>query len=377
MSSTAHNDYRALDWLRMPLALCVIFIHSFGVRKVNYDLLVSDPWSWESAYNMVRIFLSHEFPGFAVPTFFLISGYLFFRNLEQWDWQAYRSKLQRRVHTILIPYIGWNIFHCIHLCWPTLMKIAHGTAHWDALWRLVKALGGWHMLWTGSYHPHVVNLLGMTMTSTAPVLVPLWFLRDLMVVILCAPLLHWLLRKGGRWFVALLGVCLVLRVWIPVSGFSVVATFWFALGGYFTLHGRDMVNDIYRIRRWVWVLWPLMLAWTMWVAMYRPDADPYLTGILKTIVSMVGVPAVVAGAAALDSRGWLRHHPWLAKSAFWVYCSHIFLRKQVIKATLPLVPHSYPAYLIHYLLVPILTLIVCLIVRQLWIKGKSLIQGNI
>lgn len=376
MSTTSNSHYRALDLLRMPLALCVIFIHSFGVRKVNYDLLLSDPWSWESVYNTVRIFLSHVFPNFAVPTFFLISGYLFFRNLEQWNWHDYGDKLRRRTRTLLIPYIGWNIFHCIHLCWPTLMKIAHGTAHWDALWRLLKALGGWHMLWTGSYHPQVVNLLGMTMTSTAPVLVPLWFMRDLMVVILFAPLLHWLLRKGGRWFVGMLTACLVLRVWFPIPGFSIVCTFWFALGGYFTLHQRDMVSDMYRTRLWSWVLSPILLEVAMWVAMYRPHTDPYLTGILNTIYTLASVPAVVALAEALRQHGLTKNRTWLAQSAFWVYCSHIFLRKQVIKATLPLVPHSYPAYLIHYLTVPLLTLIVCLAVRQLWIKGKSLIQHD-
>lgn len=319
---------------------------------------------------MVRIFLSHEFPGFAVPTFFLISGYLFYHHLEQWDWHTYGDKLRRRIHTILIPYIGWNIFHCLHLCWPLLMKIAHGTAHWDALWRLLKALGGWHMLWTGSYHPQVVNLLGMTMTNTAPVLVPLWFLRDLMVVILFAPLLHWLLRKGGKWFIGLLAACLVLRVWFPVPGLSIVSTFWFSLGGYFALQGRDMVDNMYRYRAYTWILWPLTLACAMWLALYHPDTDPYLSGILKTIDTLVAVPAVVAVAAALQHRGLAKDRPWLAKSAFWVYCSHIFLRKQVIKATLPLVPHSYPAYLVHYLLVPILTLFVCLSVRQLWIKLK-------
>lgn len=358
------RDIRSLDWLRMPLALCVVFIHSFGVRKVNYDLLAARQWSWTTAYDTLRIFLSHEFPVFAVPAFFLISGYLFFRHLEDWNWATYGQKLCRRTHTILLPYIGWNIFHCIHLCWPTLMKIAHGTAQWPALWRLAKALGGWHMLWTGSYHNTVVNCLGMTMTNTAPVLVPLWFLRDMMVVVLFAPLLHWLLRKGGRWLLALLGVCLVLRVWIPVPGFSIVATFWFALGGYFSINQRDMVERIYQRRWWFWVLWPPLLAAAMWVAMFRPQADPYLLHILHSVVTLAATPAVIALAATWQNRGWLRERPWLAKSAFWVYCSHIFLRKQVIALTLPLVPHAYPAYLAHYLLVPFLTVLLCLAVKR-------------
>lgn len=360
------RDIRSLDWLRMPLALCVIFIHSFGTLKVNFDNFTSGHWTWTPIYDATRIFLSHEFPIFAVPAFFLISGFLFFRHLEHWDWPTYGQKLRRRIHTILIPYIGWNLFHYIHLCWPTLMKIAHGTAHWDSLWRLSKALGGWHMFWTGSYNNTVVNCLGITMVKTAPVLVPLWFLRDLMIVLLFIPILHWLLLHGGRWFLALLGVCFILQVWIPLPGFSTEATFWFVLGGYFSINHCNMVDHFYQHRAWYWMLWPPLLVITTWLALYRPLADPYLRYILHSITTLAAVPAVIAIAATLQSRGWLHERQWLAKSAFWVYCSHIFFRKQVINATKSLVSTSSLSHLIYYFLVPILTLLVCIIVRQLY-----------
>lgn len=365
------RDIRSLDWLRMPLALCVIFIHSFGTKSVNYDLFRSDPGSWEAIYNGVRIFFSHQFPTFAVPTFFLISGYLFFRHLEHWQWSAYSNKLQRRIHTILLPYIGWNIFHCIHLCWPLLMKIVHGTAHWDALWRMIRALGGWHMLWVGSYHTQVANILGITMPFAAPVLVPLWFLRDLMVIILFAPAIHWLLSRFGRWFIALLGACYLLKIWIPLPGFSIHGTFWFALGGYFTLHGCNMVDWFFR-RRWCfWSVWPLMMAAGMVLALFRPDTPAYWSGVLKASTTLFSVPAVVAIAASIQHVGLLRDRPWLAHSAFWVYCSHIFMRKMVLNITTPLVPHTYAAYTLHYILVPFLTLLLCLIVRQLWLRIRK------
>lgn len=376
MNTQTARAYPAIDWLRMPLAVCVIFIHSFGTKQPNYSLFKTDPWSWEAIYNAVRIFLSHEFPIFAVPAFFLISGFLFFKHLEQWHWPTYGNKLRKRLSTILLPYIGWNIFHCVHLCWPTLMKIAHGTTQWDALWRLTKALGGWHMLWTGSYHNTVTNCLGMDMTATAPVLVPLWFLRDLMVVILFAPLIHWLLRTCGKWTLAVLGVCLVANVWLPIPGFSIVCTFWFALGGYFTLSQTDMVECCYRLRRPLWTLWTLALLLSMCKALYWPEIDHYLAWVISKAATLVAVPAVIAVAAARQAKGRIVGNRWLAESAFFVYCSHIFLRKQVVKATLPLVPHAYPAYLIHYLLVPLLTLVLCLIVRQLWQTAKGWVTAK-
>lgn len=43
----------------------------------------------------------------AVPSFFIISGFLFFRNYQTKD---YGKKIKSRVHTLLIPYLLWNVF---------------------------------------------------------------------------------------------------------------------------------------------------------------------------------------------------------------------------------------------------------------------------
>lgn len=51
---------------------------------------------------------------FAVPLFFIISGFLFFRNIRSMD--DARNKLRKRVYTLLIPYLLWNlIYYMIHL----------------------------------------------------------------------------------------------------------------------------------------------------------------------------------------------------------------------------------------------------------------------
>lgn len=61
-----------------------------------------------------RFFSEFGIGQFAVPTFFLISGFLFFRPIR--GITDVRNKLKKRVHTLLIPYLLWNlIYYAIHL----------------------------------------------------------------------------------------------------------------------------------------------------------------------------------------------------------------------------------------------------------------------
>ncbi len=104
MSST---DPILIQRLRFPLAVMVVFIHSG-----NKPFVDSGEW--------IRVMFADVIPAIAVPLFFLISGYLFFRGLERWNWDEWMKKMYRRVHTLLIPYLIWTTLYIayvyFHLC---------------------------------------------------------------------------------------------------------------------------------------------------------------------------------------------------------------------------------------------------------------------
>lgn len=371
------NSTDALDWLRFPMALCVVFIHSYGARVADCAHIVAEPLTWQSAYDVVRLFCSKVFPGFAVPTFFMISGYLFFLNMRQWNWLAYGEKLRRRVGSLLLPYLGWNVFHCIHLSWPTLMKIFRGEAGWPRLWALWHRFGGWGMLWDGHVNqPVYENILGVPMPFTAPVLAPLWFLRDLMVVVLLAPLIYWLLRLCGRWLLGVLGVCFLLNVWVPVHGSSSTCTFWFSVGAYHSLRGLDLVGEMRRLRG---VTYPVALATMALLLCLRashPGPDSLGLRLLNSVYVLSSSFAAVSVAGVMSGR--LRWPQWLVGSTFFIYVSHIFVRKQVLRPLMPVLrTGSYTARLMVYLLVPVLTVAVCVAVYRAWkwVTGAVKLSG--
>ena len=97
----------AIDLLRFPLAIMVLFIH---MNPSVINLLDADfsLFSGYGIYNVIGILLSHVLTHIAVPTFFFISGFLFFVNFMEWSWDGYKKKMKSRVKTLLIPYMLWN-----------------------------------------------------------------------------------------------------------------------------------------------------------------------------------------------------------------------------------------------------------------------------
>ena len=96
-----------IDLLRFPLAILVIFIHMSptvaNILEAEYGLL-----SGKGLLNALEISISYVIAQTAVPSFFFISGFLFFMHFKEWSWAGYRKKLLSRVKSLLVPYFLWN-----------------------------------------------------------------------------------------------------------------------------------------------------------------------------------------------------------------------------------------------------------------------------
>lgn len=103
------NDKVLLSWfgpINFILACLVVFIHTYNASAYH---LVYDG-GLNTAVLCVEDLISQDFAHVAVPIFFAISGYLFFRNVS---FTNLSEKLSRRIHSLVIPYIVWNAIYVV------------------------------------------------------------------------------------------------------------------------------------------------------------------------------------------------------------------------------------------------------------------------
>lgn len=91
------NESKALSFMRFPLASLIVLLHT-GITCGPEDF----------TYYLAN-YINAPIVQLAVPTFFFMSGYLFFIGKEEYNFNIYISKLKKKITTLVIPYIIWNL----------------------------------------------------------------------------------------------------------------------------------------------------------------------------------------------------------------------------------------------------------------------------
>ena len=110
--------------------------------------------------------MTAEVTRIAVPLFFLISGFLFFINYQN-TWSDYKRKLSARTRSLLIPYV-------LFLLCGSLGMFVLGRVY------TIEEFG---------------RILKNGILYSPPIFYPLWFLRDLYIMAVFAPIVYWVIKK--------------------------------------------------------------------------------------------------------------------------------------------------------------------------------------
>lgn len=351
-------QYKLFDWLRFPLIVGVVFIHCFG-EPFDYDSIDFSQLSSMDFYNLFRVSISQVATHVCVPLFFFISGWLFFNGLEEWHNDAYLKKLKRRVKTLLIPFIIWNTL-------SVLMSVCskYHSGGFPAIQEFFSSNGYWHLYWDSHvWNVDRTNWLGLCNPASSPKLVPLWYLRDLMVVMVFSPILYCLLKYTKIIGVLFLSVCYIMGLGIGVPGVSTTAFFFFGSGAYFKLNKIDVTEFAYKYRYII-----LILALVLWIACTAYNGHNTKMGdYIYPFYVILGGAAVLQSASYIVKNNKLTMSPVLSKSSFFIYLAHLLIFVKVCKKLVSyIVVDGNPLSMSFcYLLVPVLTVLSCLVTYYL------------
>lgn len=292
---------KSIEWLRSILVVMVLSVHvhpDYNPNWVAMDQLSGQPAGW-ILFSVAGTFLN-KLSFIAVPLFFFISGYLFFHKLETWSWDIYRRKLATRVRSLLVPYLIFNA-----VCFISAVASGAAVSFPGWLWNSVTYCHGWR------------NWLGMSMQLQYPLDVPLWFVRDLMVMIVLAPAIHWLLRRCGICFLAASGIAYWLGIMACTPGFSSNALFFFSLGAYFSLGNKDMAGWS---RRHIRYIMPLFFA--LWIAASM-IVEPGKAQPFENMLFTLGIPVLFYVAGNMVEKGRVHINQAFASAGFFIYSVHM------------------------------------------------------
>lgn len=345
--------------LRFPLAVLVVFIHSFG-SAVDVEQLHAGGLSGMAVYDYLRIFMSCVISRSAVPLFFIFSGFLFFKGVEQFDRTVYAEKLRKRWHSLARPYLLWNI---LFVLWVIASKVLLHGMSWSGIGEYFAEKGYLHMLWDSSVWGERITWLGTAVESSGPVLLPFWYMRDLLIMVVLTPVIYWLIKRLRLSFVLLLMAIYLLDIRMPwFGGTEATAILFFSIGAYFSIMKQDFTQVLWR---WRYVVCPLTIILIVAQTATGSDKGDYASLMVHYWLVVLQTFAFIIVASALCKHK--RLYEWskrLAPTSFFIYALHPFILGSLRKIITKLTPMSDMWYMqcVDYLAIPLVCVALCIAV---------------
>lgn len=347
-----------ITYLRLPLMVLVVFIHT-NLLRGDSSLVAGSSYP---VYNILRHIVSDEIARIAVPLFFFISGFLFFLHAD-FSLSVYKSKLKKRARTLLFPYLFWNVlvwflFFLLQNFFPTLIS---GNQKQISTYTLLDYLG---IFWDYK--------------GGMPICYQLWFVRNLLVVVLCTPLVYCLIRYLKCWGVLFLGILWCLGMGEHIVGLSSSAFFFFSWGAWFAIGKRDFVSYFKPWRKSVLMLYLAVVLLNTVIWWFR---DFVSIPFLLNVGIILGMITVLAWTAYGIEKQQLRCNEFLAGSSFFVYAYHgvtidFFIRQWLDKVY----PSTEFTMILGYILIPFgvvaLGVVAYAILHRLFPRFAGLITGG-
>ena len=193
-------------WMSFILSLMVVWVHS-----ENTELFLGELGRETMVYRL-EFFFAQTLGQIAVPGFFMISAYLFYRNFQ---FSKTVSKWKSRCKSLLLPYVLWNILYYLGYVVVTRLSFVK-----KIIGKEPVAFGLKELFQAVAYYKY------------NPVF---WYLFQLLLLVVLAPFLYWIIcRKwSGLLWLLLLITALWKNVSLPILNLD--ALFYYSAAGYAVL----------------------------------------------------------------------------------------------------------------------------------------------
>ena len=330
---TEHNNILSSlqsDALRIATFLATVMVvlrHSFNLHRYYAG---GNPWMPITDANIA---IQHTLSGItnmAIPAFLFMSGFLFFRDMQKW--QDCIPKWQKRIRTLLVPYFLWNLM----LITMVLLLYVFPALRPQLLEKYDVKLSSYWLLNKMTLHPIMGHF---------------WYIRTLMIFMLCVPLVFYILKNNALAFIVLF---ILARCWKPIDTtiLSSEGALYFYCGCWIATHGG--LPEAMPVSHWIWLFIVPIYSYIMPLILSRSIIIP--GGI--AVIMYIGWQVCLLLAKVSLLRNWLLS---LNQHSFFIYALHGIFISGITLFVSRHISHTPFNSLLAYCFTFVSTLIICLI----------------
>lgn len=346
-----------INTLSLISIILVLYIHSHNLFIVDLGMIRESSLIKELNV-FFQNFVSGALSRVAIPIFFVISGFFLFKKFS---YKSYFEILKKRFFTLFIPYLFWSAL--VVLIFYTLQSFAFSKVFFTRI--LISDLNYYELF---------------RMIFLEPKNYPLWFLRDLIMLVVFSPVIFYLLKKYKYIYLIILVILWLFfypKVNTSFSMYKPDVLLFFSIGAYLALFKEEALN--FQISNTqLFFLFLSYLTLLLWIT-----ALVLQEGILFLIPILLLKLSIIIGILTL----WffldyikLTKIYFITNFTFIIYVFHEPLLTIYKKIFFSIFGNNSLVSLLAYIFVPVLTILTVTlfgyILKKYFFKISKVILGN-
>ena len=298
----------------------------------------------------IQEFIS-RFTDLAIPFFFMMSGFLYFLGVE--NFSQLKEKNFRRIHSLLIPYLLWNILELIFWGGLSFVPSLHD--------QMVHSFGvDWSPGWL------------LKKLTIEPINGQFWYIRTLIIFCALSPVFLLIYRHK---IISLMCFGLLMRYWLFIDCgiFSTEGLVCFFLGGLIGYHQWHKKLEYYK---WGWSSLLIMICTMIICSIYRfTFSGAWYFRIFLSVIFLVQFSLYCEKNTFVN-----RKIETLSNRSFFIYAIHGNTLAALSVLFSRVVPHtplmSFVMYVVNIVIIITSAILVAGLLQKIFPKFYSLLTGG-
>lgn len=286
-SERFHSD--ALNGIKAVATILVVFVHFNVFTDID-----------RAIFNEIFRSFKRTIAVLGVPSFFFISGFLFFASIKKGEFlPSFKIKMKKRVKSLLIPYLFWNLFGiCLGIFY-----VKAGFATENSCYNNFKIYD-------------ITKLLRLIWDTTGDI--PLWYIKYLFIISLFSPLVYAAFSDSVNFYakrILIFAISVLFLIFHHVN-YADTLIFFLVIGAFCAIEKIDFL-DIASKYFYAFLL------------MYLVSSAVYLYLHFACDINLKRYPFVIFFGVpmffGLIARFKIKIAGIFSRNSFFIYCSHFFI----------------------------------------------------